>query len=1191
MRVVIPKKRKEDVEDTLKTGKKFMYYPDFDDKDFYEKIYTKKEFYKNRFIKNDKTTEEICNARLYNLAPQQEFLKNYISIDTPYNGILIYHGTGVGKTCSSIQISEGFKGIMKRMHADEKRKIIVLVSKRILPSFQKEIYDIKKESKKKKPDDIVQCTGNEYSLDFEQFSGLTTFQKMKETRRKVNQFYKFYGYEQFTNELMNDIQWNGKINTLTDAQKKAIRNKFQNRILIIDEIHNIKSDVGNIELRKVPPILQAIIKYGENIRLVLMSATPMYDNAGEFIYILNLLLENDGRPPIKKNEIFDGNDNFVPGGAERLMDLSKGYISYLRGENPNTFPLKIEPENAIVPYIKYDIYGKKIPDEDRFKKLKLSMCNMSKYQYEQYREKLKSREKNNEEKINNFNSNENTNEEPLPKREEQFAGSTLRQLANVILPNKNGHFTLYGKDEGYQLTDNGQGAFIIDLGYGKSMDEKRVRRKTYQFRYQSHVIENGVPFLDEKRLSEYSIKFFEALNNMKNGKGICYIYSEYIWGGVIPFAIMLEQNGFERYPWGGERPLLDYPRKRNPICALCGKNALDKIHENDKLKDYHEFKRARYILVTGDSNVSLMETDSLINIINNENNKNGEEVKIIIGTRATGEGLDFKRIRQVHILEPWFNLSRIDQITGRASRYCSHVDLPKQDRNVEIFLYAVEPPVKASKKEKETETIDTRVYRIAEVKDRKMKKVEYVLKRAAVDCALNKEGNVFDFGGKSVEMVSSLGRKVRIGLGDINGSRECDYEDCYYKCVWEPDAKKVYKINIDTYNERFARSDIEKAKKIIKSMYRKGYVYELEDLVKKINKYMKLETRFIYMAITEMLNNVNEPVYDMYNRRGFLIYRGNYYIFQPLEFNYLRAPLKYRMKPFSEKTRKYDFEDDILEESEFEVVGVKNEYESFDEIFEKAERINSEIKSEYKDKMYIILSMLVDKLSDKNKANLIKKIIIEYQETKGKMSHPYIMMLFRFFEPLFLYKYRDLEMGKVGNDKLMGFYYVFPNLKNNNDDKVNLKIFCWNGETKLVSECSPEIRDKIKLNMKIKMAKELRNSSQNINNIYGYMALKAGPYVFKIFDETRETKAITLEAKKSKRSEVKGKECSHHKSPELDEVARKLDVRLDNRQKRSVCLQLEYYLREYDEMRKDGKRWFINSIEGMKKNAGWMKKS
>jgi len=1190
-KVVIPKKRKENIENTFKTGKKFMYYPDFDDKDFYEKIYIKKEFYKNRFTKSEKTAEEICNARLFTLAPQQEFLKNYISIDTPYNGVLIYHGTGVGKTCSTVQIAEGFKDIMKRMHSDDKRKITVLVSKRILSSFVKEIYDIKKEGRKKRLDDIVQCTGNEYSLDFEQFSGLTTAQKMKETRRKVNSVYKFYGYEQFTNEIMNDIQWNGKMNTLTDAQKRAIRNKFQNRILIIDEIHNIKSDFGNVELRKVPPILQAIIRYGENIRLVLMSATPMYDNAGEFIYILNLLLENDGRPPVKRNEIFDSNDNFVPGGEERLKELSKGYVSYLRGENPIAFPLKIEPASAKVPNVKYDIYGKKIPDDDRFKKLKINLCNMSKYQFEQYSIKLKSREKEEEEKINvNESNNENSEEITLLVKEEQFAGSTLRQLANIILPNKSGQYTFYGKDEAYQLTDNGRGAFVIDLGYGKVVTDKKVRRKTYQFRYQSHVIQDGIPFLDEKRLSEYSIKFFEALHNIKYGKGICYLYSEYIWGGVIPFAMMLEQNGFERYPWTGERPLLDYSRKRNPICAICGKNALDKIHENEKLDGYHEFRRARYILLTGDTNVSLIETESLISIINNENNKYGEEVKVIIGTRATGEGLDFKRIRQVHILEPWFNLSRIDQITGRASRFCSHTDLPKEERNVEIFLYAVEPPEKANKKEKETETIDTRVYRIAEVKDRKIKKVAYVLKQAAVDCALNKEGNVFDFGGKSVEMVSSLGRRVRIGLGDINGSRECDYEDCYYKCVWEPDLKKVYKINIDTYNERFARSDIEKAKKIIKSMYKNGYVYELDDLVNKINKYLKLETRFIYIAISEMLNNTNEPVYDMYNRRGYLIYRGNYYIYQPLEFNYTKAPLKYRMIPFSEKTRKYDFEDDILEEAEYEVVGVKNEYESFDEIFEKAEMLNQTIPSDYKDKMYLILSMIVDKLNDKNKSNLIKKIIIDYYETKRVMSHPYLMLLFRFFEPLFLYKYRDLELGKGDNDKLIGFYYVFPTSTNDNEVKANLKIFCWNGETRLISECSAEIRDRIKLNMKIKMSKEMKNTNRNFNNIYGYMALKGGPYVFKIFDETRETKAITLEAKKSKRSEVKGKECSHHKSFELEEVSRKLSVKISDKQKRNICVLLDYFLREYDHSRRNGKRWFLNSIEGMKLRAGWVKK-
>ena len=95
----MPKKNTDNIEEEnkVKTGKNFLYYPDFDDKDFYEKIYIKKEFYKNKIPKQQRTTDEICNARLFQLAPQQEFLRNYISIDTPYNGILIYHGTGIGK--------------------------------------------------------------------------------------------------------------------------------------------------------------------------------------------------------------------------------------------------------------------------------------------------------------------------------------------------------------------------------------------------------------------------------------------------------------------------------------------------------------------------------------------------------------------------------------------------------------------------------------------------------------------------------------------------------------------------------------------------------------------------------------------------------------------------------------------------------------------------------------------------------------------------------------------------------------------------------------------------------------------------------------------------------------------------------------------------------------------------------------
>jgi hypothetical protein len=1402
----------------VKTGKNFLYYPDFEDKDFYEKIYIKKEFYKNKIPKQQRSTEEICNARLFQLAPQQEFLRNYISIDTPYNGILIYHGTGIGKclaydtpvimfngeqrkvqdiqldeflmgddnnprkilslargrdnmykiipekgaiytvnsehilclkdinnvdnvieiavkdylelseekkanlrtykaknlvffnkwiteedingfepktkdeflekivykygvrinaeksvidllatqfrklfplngvhknykednhwevyfvlsyqlqpfrvecvgegdyygftldgncrflfgdttvthnTCSAVQIAEGFKDIMKRMHSDEKRKITVLLSRRIMPSFRDQIYDIKKELKKEKPDDIVQCTGNTYSLDFEQYSGLTSIQKRKETSRAVNNVYKFYGYEQFANEIMLDIGWNGKLNTLTDAQKRAIQNKFTNRILIIDEIHNIKNDTGSGEiakvLRKVPPILQAVIRYGMNIRLVLMSATPMYDNAGEIIYILNLLLENDGRDPIKKSEIFDSEDNFVPGGEERLRTISKGYISYLRGENPVVFPMKITPLSVRTPKLKYDIYGLEIPAKNRMESLKLNMCKMSEYQWEQYYSKLSSKM---DDIIENNNSNieedeieeDNWESKNTAQKDtdEKFTNSVLRQFSNIILPNKAGNYALPKIDAAYQKTDNGDGTFIIDMGHGKPGE--RGKRKTYQFRYMNHVKmdfgkKNETGFLDERYLRKYSVKFAEILRNIRYGKGICYVYSEFVLGGVVPLAMMLEQNGFERYPWSGERPLLDYSKKRNPICAICGEGALNEIHEDTKNSDFHEFKRARYILVTGNSNISVIETGNLLNIVNNDNNMNGEEVKVIIGTRTTGEGLDFKRIRQVHILEPWFNLSRLDQIIGRSSRFCSHADLPKKDQNVEIFLYAVEPPDSAGKKNIETETIDTRIYRLAEVKDRKIKKVEYILKQAAVDCALNKNGNIFDFDGKQVEMVSSSGRKIKLSMGDVNGSRECDYRDCNYKCVWEPNVKVKYKINIDTYNERFAKSDIQKCKSIIKSIFKYGYVFTLNDIIKVIELNMKnLERVFMYISISDMIDNVNEPVYDMYDRRGYLIYRGNYYVFQPMEFNYLEAPLRYRMRPFQVKESEYMISNNSFNENNYNLTMKNKEIDrdNFDSVILKAEKIEKTFESNFKDKMYIILTMLVDKMNDKDKSNLLKKIILDYYETKGKMSSPYYVMLFRYFEPILIYKYRDLEVGKSNvEDKVIGFYYIFTDVKN--DEKMIMKFFCYNSETKLINECPSDIRERIKLNMKIKLTKEVRNKVNNFNIIYGFMTLKGGPYVFKIFDSTRDTGAFTLKMEKSKRAEVKGKECIHHAINELEEVATKLKIKWGANTKKSkvgLCFVLEYELRRFELERIGGKRWFSNAIEDMKK--------
>ena len=102
----------------LKNEQQFMYYPEITSTRFNEEIYLKREFRSNEIKEMDLEQNSKNNKKIkdFELDPHQIFLKNYISPDTPYNGILIFHGTGVGKTCSAISIAEGFKKTLKNIN-------------------------------------------------------------------------------------------------------------------------------------------------------------------------------------------------------------------------------------------------------------------------------------------------------------------------------------------------------------------------------------------------------------------------------------------------------------------------------------------------------------------------------------------------------------------------------------------------------------------------------------------------------------------------------------------------------------------------------------------------------------------------------------------------------------------------------------------------------------------------------------------------------------------------------------------------------------------------------------------------------------------------------------------------------------------------------------------------------------------
>ena len=74
---------------------------------------------------------------------------------------------------------------------------------------------------------------------------------------------------------------------------------------------------------------------------------------------------------------------------------------------------------------------------------------------------------------------------------------------------------------------------------------------------------------------------------------------------------------------------------------------------------------------------------------------------MILGTDALAVGINLFRIREVHLLEPWFNLNKIEQIIGRATRKVSHKMLESHLRNVTVYLHCAVKEIK-SVIEKET---------------------------------------------------------------------------------------------------------------------------------------------------------------------------------------------------------------------------------------------------------------------------------------------------------------------------------------------------------------------------------------------------------------------------------------------------------------------------------------------------------
>lgn len=761
----------------------------------------------------------------------QKLVRDYIQNDSPYRGILLYHGLGVGKTCASIAIAEGFKS---------NRKINVLLNKSL-----KQNYIV----------NLMFC-GDEYfrtnqHWEFKKFSSnqeflnYAKFLKIPIKKRDGLWFVNFQKPPNYTSlssiekeslnsQIIDMINSRYNFIHLDGLNEKRLLSMVENRVLdnsvlIIDEVHNLT----NAMAKEFPGVrgkyLKQLIMDAENLKLVFLSGTPMINNLYEVGQLFNLLrgwihtfnyvikpLDRGNSPvPVSKmeqtlNESIKSVDHFMIQKKDNLITLTRNPIGFLNSSENDGSLLRDPTQN--------------IESNDEFNNNIISILkNMGYGIHKQFREKFNALPDDNDggesfmtkfyDPINNVVINQElfksrilglvsyyrtqnkdlipdvrTNEViHVPMSEYQFgAYSKVRKVEKKQEKSKASKPTKgKGKGKGNVMDafetkssfrsysrmhcsfvfpesierplpgDSIELAAIIEdvdsdedaISRIKSSDSisendkpnAGVMAKAYDMAKKKVLRElenssNELLLRDEpEKLMKYSPKYNLILSKIEETPGLAFVYTEYkTLEGIAIFSIILKANGYA--------PFLI---KKNGI------GVWENVFDNEEDKDKPKFAFWGDDEETSDIVRKIYNNDldgipsSLQKQLKGRNNLHGEIIKVLLTTKTGAEGIDLKNVRQVHIVEPYWNPVRLKQVKGRAVRVGSHIQLPKNERNVDIYTYLSVMTKEQLQMDKTLmddfggKSSDEVLFDISKRKLEVMETVLRMIKEVSVDCSLN----------------------------------------------------------------------------------------------------------------------------------------------------------------------------------------------------------------------------------------------------------------------------------------------------------------------------------------------------------------------------------------------------------------------------------------------------------------------
>lgn len=846
-------------------------YPDANDDDFQEKIFRKLEFNTyaipprpkmNDYVGIEKYRTNIC-ARPPEPSEHQKMLANYINPNTPYKGLLIQHGLGTGKTIVGISIAEQFIEQVTKYNT----KIHIILGGPILKQGWK--------------DALLKFVGHKYSS--ENIIGSSGVNK--DTLSNIMRFYRILSYKSFYKKVLGEkivdnIHGKGKNKYKRDNEGNYERDlsidriyELSNSLLIVDEAHNLTDNAYGDAVKH-------IIDKSSNLKILLMTATPMKNLADDIVYLINLLRPSNDQ--MDRNMIFTSENNhemtLKPGGELYFRGKIRGCVSYLRGADPLIFARGVEMGD--------------IPASLKF--TKIIPCVMSEFQNSTYDDVIK---------MSSDALDRNT-------------GAISNFAFPVLCEGKNNICGAHGKE----------GLTTIKIQLRNSY--KRLNDNLREFLKISDPTVNAITldassddiggeFLHVKYLKIFSAKFSKALHNLEElvhgKKGPCtsFVYSNLVKVGINLFRQVLLYNGYAEYDE------IKPQSKMDTKCYYCGIERSK--HQKDNTHEYHP---ATFLVVTGKSTDGAYEMISensmkiINNVFNNNDNIEGKNIKFLLGSKVVNEGINLFHVKEVHILDAYFNLGRIEQVIGRAIRRCSHYELMMQKDNPypEVNIYKYVATLKSN-----IPSAEEMLYQKAEKKHLLVKRIERIMKEEAVDCPLNRSGNI---------MAEDIIHKDCVKNGTCPAI--CDYTTCTYKCACKKlekyydeksDAYIMNPSDVDrsTFTYKQMQSEISFCKNKIKELYLYHFVYTLDSIVNHVSGYYtgkNFNKYYVYKALDELIpigendfNNFRDAIIDKYSRLGYLIYVNHFYIYQPFNKSQ-NLPVYYREHydvKFENRVSLYDY--------------------------------------------------------------------------------------------------------------------------------------------------------------------------------------------------------------------------------------------------------------------------------------------